>query len=144
MFNLSIDERLSSWSLHRAQLEICADPYTETWEFWKSAPFIPYNNKIDPHYQSSWPSPWEIIVENKYDDFTKTLMIGYSLSLTKRFNNSLIEVKTIIDKDRTSYYNIVVVDEDIVINYNDNGPDLVKSIPESFLAENIVQLRSPK
>jgi hypothetical protein len=66
------------------------------------------------------------------------------LSLTKRFNNSLIEVKTIIDKDRTSYYNIVVVDEDIVINYNDNGPDLTKSIPESFLAENIVQLRIPK
>ena len=144
MFNLSVDERLSSWALHRAQLEICADPYTETWEFWKPAPFIPYNNKIDPHYQSSWPSPWEIIVENKYDDFTKALMMSWTLKLTTRFKDSKIEIKTYVDTEGKRQYNLVLVDEENVINYDDNGLVNAEDIPDSFRLENLVEVTRPR
>ena len=144
MFNKPVDDRLSSWAEHRAQLETCDDPYNAVWEFWKSAPYVPYNHKIDPYYQASWPRPWEIIVENKYDDFTKAMMMAYSLAYTKRFNNSVIEIRSLLDNSKNSYYNIVVVDEDTVINYNDNGPISTKDLPQSFLVENVVLLNSPK
>jgi hypothetical protein len=140
MFNKNIDDRLSSWAELRAQLEKSENPLKDTWEFWKNTPFIPYNNKIDPFHQRSWPSPWEIIVDNKYDDFTKALMIGWTLKLTNRFQNDLIEIKTLVDKKRTAYYNIVYVNNEWVINYSDNGPTSAKDIPDSFSIENLIEL----
>jgi hypothetical protein len=144
MFNLSIDDRLSSWSQHRAVLDQSNQPLEDVWEFWKQAPYIPYNNRVDPYYQASWPSPWEIIVENKYDDFTKAVMIAWTLKLTKKFKNSLIEIKTYVDKQKNSAYNVVCVDEQWVINYSDNGPILAENLPESFLLENLIELNPPR
>lgn len=144
MFKESIDDRISSWAQLRNQLNTSADPFTEVWEFWKDAPFIPYNNKINPFHQLSWPSPWEIIVENKYDDFTKALMIGWTIKLTKKFQNSRVEIKSLIDKTKPCQYNVVCVDGKWALNYHDNGPiDLVK-VPDYFLLENLVELQTPR
>ena len=140
MFNLNYDDRLSSWAQHRDQLDRCDDPYTATWEFWKSAPFVPYNPDIDPFYPRGWPTPWEIIVENRYDDFTKALMIGYSLKWTKRFENTTIEIRTVIDSAKNMSYNIVCVDNRWAINYTDTGPIEMKNWPDNFLVENLVEL----
>jgi hypothetical protein len=144
MFDLGVDDRLSAWASLRHQADLSKDPLTLVWEFWSTAPFIPYNNKFDPYYQASWPSPWEIIVENRYDDFTKALMIGQSLKMTKRFASSKIEIKTLVDNANNRQYNIVSIDEEWIINYNDNGPELLQNIPESFLLENIIELTGPR
>ena len=141
MFKQSPDDRLSSWAQHRAQLDQCDDPYAVTWEFWKSAPFVPYNPDVDPFYPRNWPNPWEIIVENRYDDFTKALMIGYSLKWTKRFENTTIEICTVVDSAKNMSYNIVCVDNRWVINYEDTGPIEMKNWPDNFLVENLVELR---
>lgn len=144
MFNQPIDDRLSSWAQFRDSLNTKDDPLTDVWEFWKRAPFIPYNHKVDPFYQASWPSPWEIIVENKYDDFTKAIMIGWTLKLTKKFQDSKIEIKTVVDKQKSAQYNIVCVDEEWIINYSDNGPIPSNTLPNSFLLENLIELRPPR
>ena len=136
MFELGVDDRLSAWADLRHRIEIAEDPFSLVWEFWSKPPFIPYNTKVDPYYRASWPSPWEIIVDNRYDDFTKALMIGQSLTMTKRFANNKIEIKTLVDNINNRQYNIVSIDEEWAINYNDNGPELLKNIPESFLLEN--------
>jgi len=144
MFNQNIDDRLSSWAQHRTHLNQCETPFQDTWEFWKSAPYIPYNNKIDPYHQQSWPSPWEIIVGNQYDDFTKSLMIGWSLLLTTRFKSSNIVIKTLIDKKNKNIgYNIVCIDDTWAINFNDNGPVLVSEIPDDLILENIIDMPLP-
>ena len=143
-FKQPIDDRLSSWANFRSELENSQTPFEDVWTFWKDCPFIPYNHKIDPYHQKSWPSPWEIIVDNRYDDFTKALMIAWTLKLTKRFQNSRIEIKTMIDKDHKSQYTIVYVDDEWVINYNDNGPTEAKDVPSSFLLENQVELVTPR
>lgn len=143
MFQKQIDERLSEWATFRRDLNSSAAPFDEVWEFWKPAPYIPYNNKIDPFNIKSWPTPWELIVTNKYDDFTKAVMIGWSLKLTERFQKSRIEIKTLVNDQKTCYYNIVCVDEDIIINYSDNGPIDSKNLPGSFFIENIVELKNP-
>jgi hypothetical protein len=144
MFNQPVDSRLTEWIDHRKQLDEVEDPLQEVWDFWHLAPFIPHNRNIDPYFQKSWPSPWEIIEENKYDDFTKALMIGWTLKLTKKFKNSKIELKTFIDQSKTREYNLIYVDEQWVINYNDNGPINADNVPESFRLENLVEVSAPR
>jgi hypothetical protein len=140
MFNLNIDDRLSSWAQHRAQLNNSITPLEDVWSFWKYAPYIPYNNKIDPYHRQAWPSPWEIIVDNRYDDFTKAVMIAWTLKLTDKFNKSVIVIKTYVDKSKSRQYNVVCVDNMWAINYNDTGPVAIENIPDSFLLENLVEL----
>jgi hypothetical protein len=144
MFDNAVDDRLSAWAQHRLSLETADDPLTETWEFWRQAPYIPYNHKIDPFNQRSWPTPWEIIVHNKYDDFTRALMIAWSLKFTKRFQNSQIDIKTLVNDQKTCYYNIVCVDEQQVLNYNDNGPIDIKNLPDTFLLENLIEVKTSR
>ena len=144
MFNQNIDDRLSLWAEHRVHLSNTASPFEDVWEFWRHAPYIPYNNKIDPYHIASWPSPWEIIVDNKYDDFTKAVMIAWTLKLTNKFEKSKIEVKTYIDKAKSRQYNIVCVEDAWAINYSDNGPVTTENIPDSFFLENLVELGTPR
>jgi len=140
MFENNIDQRLSAWADFRAQLETVKNPLKDVCNFWRDAPFIVYNNQVDPYFQFGWPSPWEIIVHNKYDDFTKALMIGWTLKLTNRYKNALVELKTFVDKKTSLNYNVICVDNQWAINYNDNEPVLLKDLPESLSLENLVEL----
>lgn len=144
MFKLSADDRISSWATLRAQLETCEDPLQLTIDFWNDAPFIPYNRRVDPFNPRSWPTPWEIIVENQYDDFTKSLMMAYSLKFTQRFKNSAIELRTYVDKVKNLNYNIICVDDLWAINYKDNEPVLLKNLPDSFLVENLIEVKAQR
>jgi hypothetical protein len=142
MFEKSIDDRLSDWADFRKKLETSSQPFLDVWEYWRPAPFIQFNHKIDPFNRKSWPTPWDIIVENRYDDFTKSLMIGWTILLTERFKNSQVEIKTLVNDTKTCYYNVVCVDNDLAINYSDNGPVPLTDLPGSFFIENIVELKS--
>ena len=144
MFKLAIDDRLSAWADLRSRLETDADPLTTADNFWRHAPFVPYNHKIDPFNPHYWPTPWEIIVENKYDDFTRALMIAYTLKYTKKFSESKIEIHTLVDKDNNIQYNIVSIDEEWGINYAQSGPIQMKKVPSSFSLENLVVIKSPR
>lgn len=144
MFNRSIEDRLSAWYELRQELETCQDPLLKVWNFWKDAPFIPYNRKVDPYNQYNWPTPWEIIVENKYDDFTKSLMIGWSLKSTNKFRHSDVELKTFLDNVKKLNYNIICVDNKWAINCDSEVPILINSLPESFSLENIIEVKAPR
>ena len=144
MFDRSIDDRLSAWMWLRSQVNDAPDPLLEVWDFWKRAPFVPYNNKIDPYHQRSWPTPWDIIVENRYDDFTKALMIGWTLKLSDRYQNSKIEIKTLVDNAKTRQYNIVCIDDEWMINFSDDGPETMEKFPHLFLLENLIELQKPR
>lgn len=146
IFHASTEERLASWLALRHKIEVSESPLEDVWEFWKQSPFIPYNNKIDPFNKKTWPTPWSIIAENCYDDFTRALMIGWTLKLTNRYQNSKIEVCTIVDKQRSFNYNVTYIDEEWVINYSDNGPVKLNlfSMPFSFYLENNIELETPR
>lgn len=144
MFNLNVDDRLSAWIELRNKLEESINPLQEVWDFWHTAPFIPYNKNIDPYYQKSWPSPWEIISYNKYDEFTRSLMIAWTLKLTKKFINSTLELKTLVDITSEREYNLVFVDNTWVINYHDNGPVKVQELNDSFIIKNIIEIDLPR
>jgi len=144
MFEKNIELRLDSWKNLRRNLEDANDPLQQVWDFWHSAPFIPYNTKINPYNPNGWPTPWEIIADNHYDDFTRALLIGWTLKLTSRYQDSAIFLKLMIDTEKKTEYNLVYVDDTWVINYNDNGPITTEKIPASFRLENIIELKPPR
>ena len=113
-------------------------------EFWDHPPYVPYNRNVDPYNQRSWPTPWEIVIENKYDDFTKVLMMGWTLKLTGKFKESKVEIKTYADMDKNRQYNLLYVDDSVVINYVDNCLSTVSDIPDSFRLENLIEVSRPR
>jgi hypothetical protein len=144
MFHKSPDERLSVWSEFRKDLDTLDDPLTSLVEFWSTAPKIIHNHKIDPYNPKSWPTPWELIVENKYDDFTLALMMAYTLKLTKKHNNDKIEVRTMVDSAKTKLYNLVYVNDENVLNYLPNSAAKAEDIDSSLYLENIINIVFPR
>jgi len=143
MFNKSPDERLSDWSDFRKELAASDAPLDTLANFWSSAPRIIHNPKIDPYNPKSWPTPWELIYENKYDDFTLALMMGYTLKLSERFKNDKIEIKTMVDSQKTRLYNLVYVNETDVLNYESSSIKAQDLDSELYL-ENIVEIVYPR
>lgn len=144
MFSKSPEERLSIWKNLRESVETSDDPLLDVIEFWKESPFIPYNKDVDPYNKKSWPTPWDIIVTNKYDDFTRAIMLAYSLKYTERFSKSDIQVQSIVDNDRNLAYNVVCVDNKWILNYDDNQPVEVANVPVSFRIENLAVIERPR
>jgi hypothetical protein len=144
IFNSPVESRLSLWLELRQSVETSHTPLEDVWDFWRQSPFIPYNNKIDPYNKRTWPNPWSIIADNRYDEFTRALMIGWTLKLTNRYKNSKIELKTLVDNTKNSSYNVIFIDNEWVINYSDNGPIAAKSMPISFYLENLIELEIPR
>jgi hypothetical protein len=144
MFNKSPDERLSEWKKLRESLDHSNDPLTDLSEFWSNAPLTAFNHTIDQYNSKSWPTPWEIIAENRYDDFTISLMMAWTLKLTTKFANSRIDLRTMVDEHRTKLYNLVYIDNDIVLNYDKWKSIKSQEITESLLMENLVDIEKPR
>ena len=144
MFDKNIEQRLSLWYNFRSSLNSDLEPLESVWNFWKSAPFVPYNHKIDHYDNSKWPTPWEILVDNKYDDFTKALMIGWTLKFSQRYKNNLIELRLLVDNTKNTYYNVIAVDNEWLINYSDNGPIKLDLLPKTIFIEYLIELTVPR
>lgn len=137
MFKLDTDLRLSKWAELRTRVETSDTPFDDICEFWNSAPYTPFNRRIDPYYQRSWPTPWEIICENQYDDFTKAIMIAWTLRYTLRFRKEPIDLRTYVDKNRTSVYNVVVISGK-ALNFSDSGIVDIADIDLDYTLENLI------
>jgi hypothetical protein len=144
MFKSAPDDRLSLWAEFRRSLEESSQPLNDVAVFWSKAPIIPYNSKIDPFYQASWPTPWEIIVENRYDDFTLSIMMGYTLLYTDRYKDSKIEIKTLVDSQNNRLYNVVYIDDAMVLNFLDGESVAADNVPSLYRLENMVTLERPR
>ncbi len=144
MSKKNIESDLDSWLELRKRLDSIDQPLEEVWIYWNSMPFSPFNPKVDPFNQTSWPTPWEIIVDGIYDDFTKSLMIGWTLKMTERYKNSAIALKTMVDNRNSVEYNLIYIDNDWVINYADDGPTATDKIPEDFWLKNHIELSTPR
>ena len=144
MFHKSTDERLSAWSEFRKELDTLDDPLTALAKFWNNAPMVIHNHKIDPYNPKSWPTPWELIVENKYDDFTLALMMAYTLKLTKTHNDDKIEVRTMVDSAKTKLYNLVYVNDIDVLNYKPEVTIKAQFIDDDLYLENIINIVYPR
>lgn len=84
MFDLHGIDRLTAWKQFRQHLENSPSAFSEVIELWSKAPFVnPYLDHTNP---SSWPDPWHLLLDSKYDDLAIVLGMLYTLSLTDRFS----------------------------------------------------------
>jgi len=81
------------------------------------SPWVTLN--ADPWTTETWPSPWELIDENQYCEFSRLLGICYTLQLTDKFSQSTFEIHIAIDNERSSTYYLLYVD-DLVIGYDED------------------------
>jgi hypothetical protein len=144
MFKTETDQRLQLWFEFRKNLEVSQDPFQDVVDFWDQAPRIPHNHLIDPYYDREWPTPWEIIERNKYDDFTLSLMIGWTLLMTDRFKTTPMEVRMLVDDKSKRAYNVLCVDNKWALNFQDHEVVPADSIPSLYRVENVVPLKRPR
>jgi hypothetical protein len=139
-----VEDKLSAWAQFKLSLAEELDPLPNIAEYWKDTPLVAFNHEIDPYNHRSWPTPWEIIANNKYDDLTLAIMIGYTIKLIDRFKNSQVEIRIMVDSTRTRLYNLIYVDNEYVLNYESGVVVKAQDIPESFLLDNLVELERPR
>jgi len=97
MFQQPAEDRLRSWREFRTIIESLPleMALAVTAEFWRCAPFVPYN--LDYSDIETWPDPWTLVNENIYCDVAKCLGIVYTISLTEHKTNLDIEIRQYTD-----------------------------------------------
>jgi hypothetical protein len=139
-----VDEQLDRWVKFRQTLPDSHTPLEDIADYWSKVKLIQYNRDVDPYYPASWPTPWQIVADGKYDDLTLAIMIGYTIKLTDKYKDSRIEVRILVDQARTRLYNLVYVDDEYVLNYDRFRVVKTQDIDDSFFLENLVELARPR
>jgi hypothetical protein len=122
VFQLNYDARLSSWYNLRSNLKD-SDTKTKCVEidnWWQKAPLV--NHHLHLLDSESWPSPWELLVENTYCTVARALGMCYTLLLLDITDIEIIEATDTNGED------VVLVLADsakYVLNY---WPDMVVNI----------------
>lgn len=137
MFQNSYDKQFTIWKKFRSKLEESASPLEDTIKFWAMAPLV--NKHLDPYRVDTWPDPWQIIKDGKYNDLTINLMIGHTLRLTKRFNESQIEIRTYLDTINKTVYNTCCIDNKI-LNYHYGEVVDESEIPKEVVLQTVTPL----
>jgi hypothetical protein len=77
-------ERLTEWKKIRDQVETATDPFYLVLSIWCKAPFV--NQYLDNTDPKSWPDPWRLLLDSKFDNLAIVLGMLYTLQLTERFS----------------------------------------------------------
>ena len=111
MFQLPSEDRLRTWREFRTTLESLPleIALVETVEFWRHAPFVPYN--LDSNDIKTWPDPWTLIYENIYCDVAKCLGIVYTILLTEHRTTLDIEIRQYSDPNTEYEYNLAWINQ---------------------------------
>ena len=137
MFDKKFEDRLRIWHDFRATLSNDPNPIQSAIDFWNQAPYAIRN--IDPYDNSTWPDPWQMIEENSYCEYTKTLAIVYTLQLTDLFVDWQPVFKVGLDKSQSRLYYMCIINDSVL------GVDLEKSVhitqvPKSIHIQKIIEL----
>lgn len=105
---------MSLWKDFRESLESAEDPVQDTIDLFNTVSTNAY--AADPYDKETWPGPWELIAENNFCTFLKILAICYTLQLTTRFSQSLIEIHIMKNQEKETIEYLLYVDDIIVGN----------------------------
>jgi len=123
------ESRILLWREFRTQLEVSKDPFQDTINLWNSAPRIDHH--LDAWNSQHWPTPWELLKENRFCPIAIPLMIGWTLKLTERFKKDDVLIKICIDHTTQMYYNVTVI-SNTVLNYETNKAVSMEMLPDSL------------
>jgi hypothetical protein len=114
------EDRLRKWKEFRQHIGTLPfeEAIAETVKLWSYAPFI--NHYLDQREVTEWPTPWELVYENKYDDLAKSAAMLYTLFLSEHgkihtFTLNRLQISNL------EMYNIVYIDNgQYILNYSFN------------------------
>jgi hypothetical protein len=129
--------RLTAWKNFRKRLEQIDNPLESAIDFWSRAPLV--NKHLDFYRSESWPDPWSIISQGKYNELTVSLMIGHTLKLTQRFKDYQIEIRSYLDTDKKVVYNLCCVDNKI-LNYPYREVTEESNLPDTMVLQAVIPL----
>jgi len=117
IFQSTYDTRLQSWYSLRSQLKNLTLPEQciEVDNWWQKAPLV--SHYLHQAELSTWPGPWELLVENNYCMLARGLGMCYTLYLSGVSNIELALAKDDMNEDVV----LVLVDSaKYILNYHPN------------------------
>ena len=127
----TVEQRISQWREFRENLSQSDSPLQDVVDLWRTAPRI--DRHLDPWQSQRWPTPWELLEENRFCPVSMPLMMGYTLKLSTHFSDKDILIKTFIDHSSQRYYTCIIID-DKVLNYTDRVCS-VDELPSSLICQ---------
>jgi len=94
-------------------------------DFWKTTPLG--TTAIDPYTPSTWPSPWEMLDMNNYDENVVGLCIAYTLY----YSDIPCRILHVQNVENNEIKLIVLVDDIHILNYNYDTVD-TKEVMKEF------------
>jgi hypothetical protein len=113
VFDTRETERLKIWKDFRDDLEVSPNPYLDVSVFWSKAPFV--SKYLDPFNPKSWPDPWKLVLDNRFDDLAIVLGMLYTIQLTKRFKDDRFEIHMAMSGKEKQF--LLVVNNSVVLNW---------------------------
>ena len=103
MFDLHGIERLTAWKKLRDEIETSDNPLSLCASSWTKAPYV--SEFIDPCDVDSWPDPWRLVLDGRYDNLAIAIGMLYTLRLTERFEKTEFEIyQHKKDKKESDYF----------------------------------------
>jgi hypothetical protein len=144
MWNMRSEDQLKEWRTFRSHIGDLSfdEAVKETVHLWSYAPFV--NHYLDHMDPLTWPSPWDLLLDNRFDDTAKALGMLYTLYLSPHGKDHKFEF--IIADSTLERYNLVQIDEGkYVLNFVFNeviskeqlekevAPEIIKTYSETDL-----------
>ena len=122
MWTMRSEDRLKEWKQFRNHIGTL--PFDEavkaTVHLWSFAPFV--NHHLDHVEPADWPTPWDLLVENKYDDAAKALGMLYTLYLSAHGPTHVYAILKADASSQLESYNLVEIDSGkYVLNFAFDG-----------------------
>lgn len=109
-------EKILSWRELRRQtsnmaLDVAIKKITDWWTY---APWV--KKTIDPYRPETWPTPWDMISKGHF--CRNALALGQAYTIWILFHDVECELWLINNKSEQDIHLVVVVNKNIVLNYN--------------------------
>jgi hypothetical protein len=125
------NERLAAWrNFRKSQASLSlSDQLNNVVNLWKNSDLG--NNHYDYFNIDDWPSPWELILDDSYDDFGKALGMSWTLIMIDDNKLKNLKLSCYKDADRSSFYHIVHVEDKFMLNYQFDKVSNTSLLPET-------------
>lgn len=114
MFDSHGAERLTQWKNFRDQLEKSSDPFQEVVDFWCKAPLV--GQYLDPYDRGTWPDPWHLVLDDKFDNLSIALGMLYTVKLTQRFMDVQYKIHMSIAPENKEHHYFISIDDQNYLN----------------------------
>lgn len=117
MFNLPKQKRLGAWRQFRSSIEtLSTEQQTQAVAaLWARAPQV--FQDIDYSSPESWPTPWELIIQDDYGPFGLALGMSYTLGLLDNTAAKQIRLRCYKDSAQHNFLFLVWYD-DYILNWS--------------------------